>query len=328
MGWRVATSAGRARVQVQHLFVKVLTVLSRALCWLIGFGFATLCFAEEPIALATVVEGDATLLRQTTKLAVKPGMRLLALDMLETGPKANIVRIEFGSGAIADLGPATQVMLAPKLASGAKRRQATLYALAGWVKLSGSPSKDAANQLLAESLDLSGLTGSAVVSIQTNASHVFVESGTVNVTERRAGQATPVVALKSGTLFSRAGNDKASVAQHPPSAFMQSVPKAFLDPIPARAELFKARAEPPAKVLGDLSYAEATPWLGAELPLRTLLVPHWKTQLNPDLRAGLASHIKAHPEWDRVLFPEKYLPANPASATSSASSASSATPAR
>ena len=292
-------------------------MLSRVLCWLIGFGFATLCFAEEPIALATVVEGDATLLRQTTKLAVKPGMRLMVLDMLETGPKANILRIEFTSGAIADLGPATQVMLAPKLASGAKRRQATLYALSGWVKLSGSPGKDAtANQLIAESLDLSGLTGAAVVSIQAKASHVFAESGTVNVTERRAGQAVPVVALKSGTLFSRAGNDKASVSTHPSSAFMQSVPKAFLDPIPARAELFKARAESPAKVLGDLSYTEATPWLGAELPLRTLLVPHWKTQLNPDLRAGLASHIKSHPEWDRVLFPEKNLPANPASAAS------------
>lgn len=298
-------------------------MLSRALCWLIGFGFATLCVAEEPIALATVVEGDVTLLRQTTKLAVKPGMRLMALDMLETGPKTNILRIEFSSGAIADLGPATQVMLAPKLGSGAKRRQAALYALSGWVKLSGSPNKDAAtNQLMAESLDLSGLTGSAVVSIQAKASQVFAESGTVTVTERRAGQTTPAVALKSGTLFARAGNDKASVAQHPPSAFMQSVPKAFLDPIPARTELFKGKAEPPVKSLGELTYAEATPWLGAELPLRALLVPHWKAKLNPDLRAGLASHIKSHPEWDRVLFPEKYLPANPASA------ASSATPAR
>ena len=298
-------------------------LLSRMLCCAIGLGLATLCHAEEAIALATVVEGDATLLRRTTKLALKPGTRLMALDMLETGPKTNIVRLEFSSGAIADLGPAAQVMLAPKLASGAKRRQATLYALTGWVKLSGTPSQDpAARQLLAESLDLSGLSGNAVVSIQTKGSHVFAESGTVNVTERRAGPAAPVVALKSGTLFSRVGNDKASVAQHPPSAFMQSVPRSFLDPIPARAELFKSRAEPPAKVLGELSYAEATPWLSAELPLRALLVSLWKAKLNPDLRAGLASHIKAHPEWDRVLFPEKYLPAKPASA------ASSATPAR
>lgn len=297
-------------------------MLSRALCWLIGFGFAAMCHAEQPIGLATVVEGDVTLLRQTTKLTVKPGMRLMALDMLETGPKANIVRLEFSSGAIADLGPATQVMLAPKLASGAKRRQATLYAVSGWVKLSGSPGKDAAaNLLMAESLDLSGLTGSAVVSIQAKASHVFAESGAVTVTERRAGQSAPVVALKSGTLFARVGNDKASVAQHPPSAFMQSVPKAFLDPIPARTELFKGKAEPPIKSLGELTYAEATPWLSAELPLRNALVALWKGQLNPDLRAGLASHIKAHPEWDRVLFPEKYLPANPASAAASAAPA-------
>ncbi|MBK6295704.1 MAG: hypothetical protein IPF55_16570 [Rhodoferax sp.] len=292
-------------------------MFSRALCWLIGLSFAAMCYAEAPIALATVVEGDATLLRQTTRLAVKPGMRLLALDMLETGPKTNIVRIEFTGGAIADLGPQTQVMLAPKLASGAKHRRAPLYALSGWVKLSGTPSKDpAASPLLSESLDLSGLNGNAVVSIQAKASHVFAESGTVTVTERRQGQAVPPTVLKSGTLYSRTGNEKASVSAHPASAFMQSVPKPFLDPIPARTDTFKGRAEPPAKVLGDLTYADATPWLGAELPVRTLLVTHWKAQLNPDLRAGLTSHIRSHPEWDRVLFPEKYLPVNAASAAS------------
>ena len=40
----------------------------------------------------------------------------------------------------------------------------------------------------------------------------------------------------------------------------------------------------------------------------------WKTQLTPDLRAGLTSHVKSHPEWDRVLFPEQYLPASAAPA--------------
>ena len=292
-------------------------MFSRALCWLIGLGFAATCGAQSPIALATVVEGDATLLRQTTRLALKPGMRLMALDMLETGPKTNIVRIEFTGGAIADLGPQTQVMLAPKLASGEKRRQAALYALAGWVKLSGAPSKDpAASPLLSESLDLSGLNGNAVVSIQTRSSHVFAEAGTVTVTERRQSQTAPPMVLKSGTLYSRTGNEKANVSAHPASTFMQSVPKPFLDPIPARTDMFKGRAEPPAKVLGELTYADATPWLGAELPLRTFLVTHWKAQLNPDLRAGLVSHIRSHPEWDRVLFPEKYLPANAASAAS------------
>ncbi len=290
-------------------------MFSRALCWLIGLGFVATCYAEAPIALATVVEGDATLLRQTTRLAVKPGMRLMALDLLETGPKTNIVRIEFSSGAIADLGPQTQVMLAPKLVSGAKRRQAPLYALSGWIKLSGTPNKDpVASQLLSESLDLAGLNGNAVVTIQAKASHVFAETGTVTVTERRQGQAVPPMVLKSGTLYSRTGNEKSSVSAHPVGTFMQSVPKPFLDPIPSRTEVFKDRAEPPTKVLSELSYDEATPWLGAELPLRTLLVAHWKAKLNPGLRSALASHIKSHPEWDRVLFPEKYLPANPASA--------------
>ena len=107
------------------------------LCWLMGLGVVAVCQAQTPVGLATVVEGDAVLVRQTTKLALKPGMRLMSGDLLQTGPTSAVVRIEFGNGAIADLGPQTQVMLQPRLASGAKRRQAPLYALSGWIKLSG-----------------------------------------------------------------------------------------------------------------------------------------------------------------------------------------------
>lgn len=285
------------------------------LCWVIGLGVAAICQGQTPVGLATVVEGDAVLVRQTTRLALKPGMRLLSGDLLQTGATSAIVRIEFGSGAIADLGPQTQVMLEPRLASGAKRRQAPLYALSGWIKLSGTPAKDpAASVLLSEPLDLAQLSGAAVVSIQAKAGQVFAESGSVSVTERRQGQAASVVALKPDGWYGRAGTEKASVAARPPSAFMQAVPKAFLDPIPARAGLFQGKAEPAAKPLGELGYAEALPWLGAEPAVRNGLVTLWKAQLNPDLRAGLASHIKSHPEWDRVLFPEKYLPASAAPA--------------
>jgi len=285
------------------------------LCWLMGLGVATVCQAQTPVGLATVVEGDAVLVRQTTKLTLKPGMRLMSGDLLQTGPTSAVVRIEFGNGAIADLGPQTQVMLQPRLASGAKRRQAPLYALSGWIKLSGKPGKEPATEaLLSESLDLSQLNGAAVVSIQPRVSQVFAESGTVTVTERRQGQAASAVHLKPDGWYARAGTDKASVAARPPGAFMQAVPKAFLDPIPARAGLFQGRAEPAAKTLGDLGYAEALPWLGAEPAVRSWLVTLWKAQLNPDLRAGLSSHVKSHPEWDRVLFPEQYLPASAAPA--------------
>jgi hypothetical protein len=271
--------------------------------------FASLCQAAEPIAVMTVVDGDAVLVRQTTKLTLKAGMRLTALDMIETGQKTAIVRIEFVDGAVADLGPETRVMLAPKLVSGSKRRQATLYALEGWVKISRIQGKEpSATQLLSESMDISNVTGSAVISVHPKLNQVFAESGAVLVTERLQGHSLTTVALKPGAIFVRVGNEKGSMSAHPAPSFIQNVPRAFLDPIPLRASLFKNRPEPASQPNEELGYADALPWLGAEMAVRNLLVTRWRQHLNADLRTGLSSHIKVHPEWDRVLFPDKYQP--------------------
>jgi hypothetical protein len=63
------------------------------------------------------------------------------------------------------------------------------------------------------------------------------------------------------------------------------------------------------KAAPDFSYADVEPWLKAEPALRKPLVQRWRAKARePAFRAALVSNLKAHPEWDPILFPEKYLP--------------------
>ena len=57
--------------------------------------------------------------------------------------------------------------------------------------------------------------------------------------------------------------------------------------------------------------------IDAEPALRPQFVPRWRTLAKaPEFRAGLVAGIAAHPEWDRLLFPEKYRPKPPPGDTS------------
>jgi hypothetical protein len=66
--------------------------------------------------------------------------------------------------------------------------------------------------------------------------------------------------------------------------------------------------------------------------LRRPLVQRWRSKARePAFRAALVANLAAHPEWDPVLFPEKYikkpLPVrrDPVAATHAASAAASST---
>jgi hypothetical protein len=111
----------------------------------------------------------------------------------------------------------------------------------------------------------------------------------------------------------RAGDAKAVVVPRPVPTFVKRLPRAFIDTLPARAELYKTREVDP-KPEGGIVYADVQPWIDAEAGLRPGFVTRWRAQArNPEFRKGLVAGISAHPEWDRTLFPEKYLPKPPPS---------------
>ena len=48
--------------------------------------------------LVTMLDGDATLLRDGSRYALAEGVRLQAGDLLMTGPQTRLLRVEFPSG--------------------------------------------------------------------------------------------------------------------------------------------------------------------------------------------------------------------------------------
>jgi hypothetical protein len=68
-----------------------------------------------------------------------------------------------------------------------------------------------------------------------------------------------------------------------------------------------------------VSYADVEAWLKAPPDIRRPLVARFRPRASdPAFRAGLVANLKFHPEWDPILFPEKYKPKEPANAPGAA----------
>lgn len=270
--------------------------------------------AEPAIGVVTIVEGEVFATRDSTRFALAEGVRVAADDIVETAPQAKLARIEFSDGLILDIGPNTRVLMTPRFpGERGGKRAAKLYVLQGWAKIT-VPKSLAAASFASETFDLTGIARDVVLNVEPGASAVFAESGELTLIERSKGKAGAAVKLKSGEFVTRAGEAKSVLAQRPGADFIQRVPRAFLDTLPARAALFATREQPP-KRLAPVTYAEVQAWVDAEAALRPLFVARWKALAQtPDFRKGLVAGLRAHPEWDRTLFPEKYLPKPAASA--------------
>lgn len=283
---------------------------------LLSGGAAAQGSAAAVAPTVTILDGTAVLLRGAGRLQVAEGVRLAPQDIVETAADAKLLRIEFPDGLALSLGPGTRAMLDPRLA-GEKGRAARVYLLRGWFKLNAAPApagKPGATPapmapLASPGLDLVAASGSVVASLQDNALQVFVESGDATVQERQAGAPSGAPQkLRSGEFLARAGSGKSAITPRAPGDFVQQLPRSFLDTLPARAAMFGDREVTP-KALGDIAYPEVQAWLSAEPALRRPAMPRWRPLTrNPAFRNALVANMAAHPEWDRVLFPEKYLP--------------------
>ena len=288
-----------------------LRVLLMLLCALPG-----VLRAEPAIGVVSIVEGEIFATRDGTRFALAEGVRIVTDDIVESAAQAKLARIEFSDGIILDIGPNTRVLMTPKFpGERGGSRAAKLYVLQGWAKIT-VPKGAAAASFASESFDLSGIARDAVLNVEPTASAVFAESGELMLAERSKGKAGAAVKLKSGEFLARTGDAKSVLAQRPAADFIARVPRAFLDTLPTRAALFATREVAP-KRLAPITYAEVQAWVDAEAALRPLFVTRWKALAQtPEFRKGLVAGLRAHPEWDRTLFPEKYLPKPAASAAS------------
>jgi len=274
------------------------------LCLLVG---SNGLWAATPIATVTIADGEVLLIRDASRLLLVEGVRLVKDDIVETSAKGRLVRIEFSDGVIVDLGPESRALLAPKLSGERARLPARLHLLRGVAKLTVPQASPPVTAFSSPPFDVTGVARSAVFIVHAGEAFAFAESGETTLQERREGKAGSTASLKSGEFFARTGDAKATVTSRPTPAFIQQLPRAFLDTLPSRAALFKAREVEP-KLLGDIGFADVEAWIDAD-GLRSQFVVRWKALAqNPAFRDGLVANLPAHPEWDRTLFPEKYLP--------------------
>lgn len=271
--------------------------------------------------IATIVEGESSFMRDASRVALAEGVRLANDDLIDTTAQTKLLRIEFDDGLMLLVAPESRLWIAPKFsADKTAPRAARLYLLHGTVKLTSKGDATAAAPIASPVFDLKSAGRDTVVSVVGGSGAVFAESGDVQIVERTkakngATTAGPALTVKTGEYYARPAADKGKTAPRPDAEFIKRLPRAFLDPVPSRAALFAAR-EVPGKPLGAIDYAGAQPWIDAEAALRPAFLARWRPLASQsEFRKGLIAGLRGHPEWDRTLFPEKYLP-KPASGAS------------
>ncbi len=221
------------------------------------------CCAAASIGIVTIVDGEASLLRDAQRFAAAEGLRVRDEDIVRTGADARLVRIELSDGSALDLGPDTELMLQPRAGGRFGERAATLYLARGWLKVASAGQPLAG--IASPSADLRALVGTAVLHAGPEATLVFVEAGQARVAEAGAAHE---VALGDGDAFVRRGREAATSARRPPPGGLAGLPRAFADSLPRRAARFQARPAEPGRGL-PVTRAELASWIDAEPALRT-----------------------------------------------------------
>ncbi len=261
-------------------------------------------------ALVTIVDGEASLIEGSRTVLAAEGQKVADETLVRTGPRTTLLRVEWPDGSAADFGPDTHAMLNPGGFGLRAGRTPAVYLLRGFVKLSALGSGPASG-LLTPRIDVQAFKGSLVVMVVGDETWAFAESGSVTLTERDVKPVSSI-ALKNGEVYGRAGAAKGTPSPRPTPAQMQRVPRGFRDALPLRTATLKDKAAA-GKPAPAATYAELREWLVAELPLRRTFTKRFADRTKDSaFRAGLVEGLAKHPEWERVLFPERFI--KPASA--------------
>jgi hypothetical protein len=291
--------------------------------WLAAAACAS-AFAAENLGTVTILDGEATIVRGAGRLRAAEGVRLAPGDIVETASGA-FMQIELIDQTVLQLGGTSRAMVGGLARYKAER---TVYALSGWFKATNARKDAAARgfELRSPLFEIATLPGVLTVQIKVNEVALFAERGDIRLVERQAGVSGAAVSIKSGHFYRRASGTRGATSPTAAAAFVADMPRAFRDSLPLRAERFKER-EVVAKPAPDFSYADVEPWLKAESPMRRQFVERWRVKArDPAFRAALIANLQSHYEWDPVLFPEKYLPKDPASAPTAASATGALAP--
>jgi hypothetical protein len=267
--------------------------------------------AAEPPGVVTLLEGQAVLLRGTVRYALAEGVRLQTGDIVEFGDKG-VALIEFADRCELSLGPRARLYFGALTSRSAKGGGVSdLYLMQGWAKLASGKSA-APLRITTPVFGLGTADATAVIQLADGEGAMFVEAGEVRVAEGfvKASPTSPV-RLRGGEFFTRKAEGRGSVAARPAPAFVSAMPKAYMDNLPSRLAKYKDREVSP-RATGELAYADVEMWLKAPPEIRRPVMQRFIPKANdPSFRQALVANLRSHPEWDPILFPEKYKPKEP-----------------
>ena len=292
-----------------------------AWAWARAAGLAWACLTgaavaapATPGALLTILDGQAQVITGARALAAVEGLRLPESTIVETSASSALLRLEFGDGSVVDLGPDTRAMVLPGALGRRGDRGPALYLLSGWAKLRSAPASPHRG-LTTPSFEALPGQGTVVAYAAAEVGWLFAESGAATVVERGAAGSRPGV--PAGSSYLRRGPAKGEVVARLDPELLKRLPRGFRDTIAPRAAQFAGK-EVGARPLPSPDYAELRPWLAAEPALRRDFPRRFAPLLQDrTFRTALAAQLAAHPEWERTLYPERFVP--PASAPQGAS---------
>jgi hypothetical protein len=183
--------------------------------------------------------------------------------------------------------------------------------MAGWSKFASGKSS-APFRYTTPLFGLGTADATAVVQVAGGEGSMFVEAGELRLAEgfAKATRDSPT-RLRGGQFYSRRADQRGSTQARPAASFVAAMPKPYMDNLPVRAPKYKDREASP-KPVGELAYAEVEIWLKAPPEIRRPVMQRFIRKANdPAFRQALVANLRFHPEWDPILFPEKYEPKEP-----------------
>src|SRR3954469_23406854 len=177
--------------------MKIACVLVSICLWL----SAAPCRAAEG-GIATIVEGDATMMRGTSWFKLSDGVRVQEGDVIDA-PAAATVQIELFDGSALGLqGPASLYMATLPARDGKLTGAAEFYLQRGWLKLTAHATKN--DIRVRTPLATAAALDAVVVMRSGDGVDFFIEAGSARLSDsgRKATDATPTA--KAGEFWSRA----------------------------------------------------------------------------------------------------------------------------
>jgi hypothetical protein len=266
--------------------------------------FSSASVLGQTVGTLTVAEGGVDLVRGTTAYTAAQGVRLQNGDMLAVGLKGQ-AQIEFEDGAILNLTRGSRALL---LAAQGANTEPGVALKSGWAKFTRTKAaKGKPYRYVTPLARLSTTGATGVLRMGDDTSELFIESGTGRFVElSAAGAPAGGRDVKGGEFVVRRAAQPVTVSARPSADFVKAMPGHFKDDLPAFLPRVRNKNVEPTRE-HEATYAEVEVWLKASLPIRRNLAERFQGRAKDgQFRSKLIENLAAHPEWDRILFPEKY----------------------